>query len=223
MKIMLFERYSDTMTAYHGSRYDFDSFSLSMFGEGEGASGWGYGVYFSEDKEDAKEYARKLAHYKSEERLYQVRIPAKQYYFNLDEYYDDQSKYVKDCLSKISFEQLKKIYRYDYHVNKEITSLNNIIENGEYDDVKYISAKEYFDSDEYKEDLLHIYRYRLENLHGQSFFKMLEESLGDEYDASEFLASLGIKGNIHYQFGSANIVVFNDEDITITKKTKPRF
>lgn len=32
--IMLFERYSNTMTAYHGSRYDFDDFSLSMFGEG---------------------------------------------------------------------------------------------------------------------------------------------------------------------------------------------
>lgn len=212
---MLFERYSNTMTAYHGSRYDFDYFSLNMFGEGEGASGWGYGIYFSEDKDDAKDYARKLAHYKSEERLYQVRIPAKQFYFNLDEYYDEQSDYVKQCLAKISFEQLKNIYRYDLGIKQEISKFNADVENGEYDFT--------FESDEYQESIEDIYKYELERLHGHTFFSMLEESLGSEYDASEFLASLGIKGNIHYQFGSANIVVFNDEDITITKKTKPRF
>ncbi len=213
--MMLFERYSDTMTAYHGSRYDFDVFHLGSFGTGEGASGWGYGIYFSEDKDDAKEYARKLAHYKSEERLYQVRIPTKQYYFNLDECYDDQSKYVKDCLSKISFKQLKKIYRYNYEMKQEIVKYNKDMENGEYEYT--------INSDEYNQNLEEMYRWEIERLHGKTFFNMLEESLGDEYDASEFLASLGIKGTSHAGFGYAHFIVFNDEDITITKKTKPRF
>lgn len=213
--LLLFERYSKNMTAFHGSRYDFDEFSLSNFGEGEGASGWGHGIYFSEDKDDAKDYAKKLAHYKSEERLYQVRIPTKQFYFNLDEYYDEQTEYVKQCLSKISFEQLKKIYRYDLGIKQEISKFNTDVENGEYDFT--------FESDEYKESIEEMYRWEIEKLHGKSFFDTLEVSLGSEYRASEFLAGLGIKGNIHYQFGSANIIVFNDEDITIIKKTKPKF
>ena len=198
--------------AYHGSRYDFDEFYLGSFGSGEGASGWGYGIYFSEDKEDAKEYARKLAHYKSEERLYSVKIPDKIYFFNLDEYYDEQSEYVKICLSKITFEQLKEIYCYNFEINKDIKKFNSEVENNEYDFT--------FDSDEYNESIEDIYRYELERLHGKSFFDILEQSLGSEYYASEFLYNLGIKGNIHYQFHYANYIVFNDEDIKILKKTK---
>lgn len=63
---------------------------------------------------------------------------------------------------------------------------------------------------------------------GNNFYSILKELNpnyygDDEYYASEFLYKLGIKGNIHKEFGYWNYVVFSDDDIQILKKTKPRF
>lgn len=51
------------MTAYHGSPYNFDSFSIDKIGTGEGAQAFGYGLYFTEDK-DIAEYYRKATSYR---------------------------------------------------------------------------------------------------------------------------------------------------------------
>ncbi len=47
--------------AYHGSPHDFDQFSLSKIGTGEGAQAYGHGLYFAENPNVAKEYREKLA------------------------------------------------------------------------------------------------------------------------------------------------------------------
>lgn len=47
--------------AYHGSPHDFDKFSLSKIGTGEGAQSYGHGLYFAENEKVAREYRSALA------------------------------------------------------------------------------------------------------------------------------------------------------------------
>ena len=42
--------------AYHGSPHDFDKFSMSKVGTGEGAQAYGHGLYFAESEDVAKSY-----------------------------------------------------------------------------------------------------------------------------------------------------------------------
>ena len=44
------------ITAYHGSPYDFDKFSLDKVDSGEGAQAFGYGLYFTDSEDIAKFY-----------------------------------------------------------------------------------------------------------------------------------------------------------------------
>lgn len=46
--------------AYHGSPYDFDAFTTSKIGTGEGAQAFGWGLYFADLEGIAKGYAEKL-------------------------------------------------------------------------------------------------------------------------------------------------------------------
>jgi hypothetical protein len=43
-------------TAYHGSPYDFDNFSVQHMGKGEGHQVFGWGLYFTDTKQVAKKY-----------------------------------------------------------------------------------------------------------------------------------------------------------------------
>jgi hypothetical protein len=47
---------AQTLKAYHGSPHDFDQFSLSKIGTGEGAQAYGHGLYFAENPKVAGEY-----------------------------------------------------------------------------------------------------------------------------------------------------------------------
>ncbi len=47
--------------AFHGSPHDFDQFSLSKIGTGEGAQAYGHGLYFAENPEVAHGYRTKLS------------------------------------------------------------------------------------------------------------------------------------------------------------------
>jgi len=49
-----------TLKAYHGSPHDFDSFSLSKIGTGEGAQAYGHGLYFAENRGVAEDYRKQL-------------------------------------------------------------------------------------------------------------------------------------------------------------------
>jgi hypothetical protein len=47
--------------AYHGTGYEFDKFSAKKIGTGEGAQAFGWGLYFTDVKEIANEYAKKIS------------------------------------------------------------------------------------------------------------------------------------------------------------------
>ena len=47
-------------SAFHGSPYKFDKFSTEKIGTGEGAQAFGFGLYFTEDKDIAEWYRKKL-------------------------------------------------------------------------------------------------------------------------------------------------------------------
>lgn len=48
------------ITAHHGTPHQVDKFSTSKVGTGEGAQVYGWGLYFAENEEVAKDYAKKL-------------------------------------------------------------------------------------------------------------------------------------------------------------------
>jgi len=49
------------IVAYHGSPHDFDKFSTSAIGTGEGAQAYGHGLYFAENPAVAEDYKKALA------------------------------------------------------------------------------------------------------------------------------------------------------------------
>lgn len=53
-------RVKKPIRAYHGSPHDFDTFSLSKIGTGEGAQAYGHGLYFAENEGVAKQYRDQL-------------------------------------------------------------------------------------------------------------------------------------------------------------------
>lgn len=59
--------------AYHGSPHDFDKFSLSKIGTGEGAQAYGRGLYFAENKEVAEGYREALTTTVAQENLNGIR------------------------------------------------------------------------------------------------------------------------------------------------------
>ena len=199
--------------AYHGSPYDFNSFNSSMIGRGEGASGWGYGFYFSENINDAKDYVRKLEKEKKEGRLYKVRIPNNDYFLKIDERVENQSKYVFNAIMNMPKEYKIKLFSDEYEKNKQI--IENDIENKEYD--FEIGSNDYWELVDYVLD------YNLKKT-GNNFYDLIKEKIagGYEYESSEFLHKIGIKGNKHNAFGYTNYIVFNYNDIEIIKKTIPR-
>lgn len=50
-----------SITAYHGTPYDFDKFDINKLGTGEGAASYGHGLYFAENPKTAETYQKNLA------------------------------------------------------------------------------------------------------------------------------------------------------------------
>ena len=57
----LAKRLPNPIKAYHGSPHDFDQFSLSKIGTGEGAQAYGHGLYFAGDEAVARSYRDALS------------------------------------------------------------------------------------------------------------------------------------------------------------------
>jgi transglycosylase-like protein with SLT domain len=56
VRVMPDGSYKKGFIVYHGSPHDFERFSLSRIGTGEGAQAYGYGLYFAENEKVAKSY-----------------------------------------------------------------------------------------------------------------------------------------------------------------------
>tara|TARA_R110000868_G_scaffold27580_1_gene104432 strand:+ start:327 stop:1433 length:1107 start_codon:yes stop_codon:yes gene_type:complete len=55
------DRVAKTIRAFHGSPHDFEKFSLSKIGTGEGAQAYGHGLYFAENEGIARSYREGLS------------------------------------------------------------------------------------------------------------------------------------------------------------------
>lgn len=215
----ILEKKSNGTIVYHGSPHDFNYFSDNMIGSGEGVTGWGYGFYFTDDIDDAKDYARKLEREKGEGRLYKCRIPSSDMFLDISKSLDEQSEYVKNKLKSISNEDKIKIldenrmFGFDY--DKFKYELDNDTKNGEY--TWEIGDEKY---NEFIQDVLDT---EFMNIGNHFFSTLLEQAFGGEYEASQFLKEIGIKGNKHIGFHFQHYVVFDEDDIEIIKKTSPRF
>lgn len=201
-------------TVFHGSPHNFDEFTMSMFGEGEGASGWGHGLYFTVDEEEAVGYAEKLEREEGTGMIYKTVIPPSEKFFDLSHSLDlnEQTEFIKSKLKKISSKD--KIKFVDYYTQNEFTDFKNDIDSNieEYD--FEIGNKEYLN---YMDEILNDLFWDLSD-----FFDTLKQSLSKysdgEYEASEYLKNLGIKGTKHSSFGYMNYIVFNDSDVEIIEK-----
>lgn len=63
-----------SITAYHGSRADFDKFASSFINTGEGVQAYGHGIYFTSEEDVARWYAEKLASPGEKRNLYKVKL-----------------------------------------------------------------------------------------------------------------------------------------------------
>jgi hypothetical protein len=207
----------ETMVAYHGSPHNFDYFSNSMIGQGEGASGFGYGIYFSEDFDDAMDYARKLEREEGEGMVYTCEIPDKEYLLNINNDLEDQSDYVKHMLMSIPNDDKIKI----------MSSESDFLEFKEKVDEEIDEYDFEIGDDEYKEFLQDILDTDFMDL-GNHFFDLLKQNLppysymdGEAY-ASDYLKEIGIKGIVHNDFHYDNYVIFNDDEISILESVQLR-
>ena len=82
-------------SAYHGSPYRFDKFSLHKVGSGEGSQAYGWGLYFSEEKNVAEYYKKKIAqskNVKTDGTIYKVDIPEINQFIDYQKLLVDQPK-----------------------------------------------------------------------------------------------------------------------------------
>ena len=73
------------MAAWHGSPYEFDKFTTEKIGTGEGAQAFGWGLYFTDLKDIAKLYAKKLAKIKFENKELEENSIFDKLFVSLDE------------------------------------------------------------------------------------------------------------------------------------------
>lgn len=107
---------------FHGSPHLFEEFSNGWLYSGEGASGFGEGFYFTESKDDANDYARKLDKGDGKARVYKSKIPDLIHYFDISryKYNKEQSKEVQNAILKIDDATAQKILNSDDATAKDL-------------------------------------------------------------------------------------------------------
>ena len=113
-------------TAYHGTPYDFDKFTLDHIGAGEGAQAHGWGLYFALDKKTAEGYKNKLKNETNKGKLYEVEIPNNNVMLFEYKSIKQQSKTVKENLKNLlnfSKEISNDFYNNHKHIFSDTTYL----------------------------------------------------------------------------------------------------
>jgi hypothetical protein len=225
--------------AYHGSPHSFEQFDASKIGSGEGNQAFGYGMYFTNQKEIAKSYAKKLGA-KPLYKIYDATGSLLEPYLGTP--YSQESKWLGEIIykSRSTDEVLKKTEKelspaIADIVRNEKDKISNIINDNrkninlynvtlnknkkpnEYDYLKWdepVSKSQY---DKFKMEYS-------PDVTGESFYEMLSNFLGSDKLASEALLKAGIDG-IDYPAGTLsgvkssarNYVVFDPNVVTIEK------
>ena len=108
----------EEVVLWHGSPYEFKKFSSQKIGTGEGAQAFGWGLYFTDSKSIAKNYAEKLADTSEIEN-----------WLESDDARGDFGDYIGDLYNKGGISALKEKFPNQATLNKD--------ENGEFYEVKY--------------------------------------------------------------------------------------
>ncbi len=218
--------------AYHGSGADFDGFDLSHVGEGHGGQTHGYGVYVTEDNGAAKYFARaslpmgytvnKIINDLSIEALKAGngnKESALAYLQSRMTGYSER-KMARAAMRVIESgrfldEGVGRTFIYEVEIPDD-TGENYLDWNGSADGVidrMDISPEEYEAND---------------LTTGGDIYRYLASKLGGNREASEYLSAKGLVG-IRYVSEEAerdnanNYVIFNDDDVQITDRTRFRF
>ena len=217
---------------YHGSGADFDVFDLSHVGEGHGGQTHGYGVYVTEDNGAAKYFARaslpmgytvnKIINDLSIEALKAGngnKESALAYLQSRMTGYSER-KMARAAMRVIESgrfldEGVGRTFIYEVEIPDD-TGENYLDWNGSADGVidrRDISPEEYEAND---------------LTTGGDIYRYLASKLGGNREASEYLSARGLVG-IRYVSEEAerdnanNYVIFNDDDVQITDRTRFRF
>lgn len=122
-------------TAYHGTPYDFDKFTLDHIGAGEGAQAHGWGLYFALNKKTAKGYKSKLKNtiFKDTLNFINKNIDKNKdysYWENVYNFFEDFSKKNKNKPFYLRMENLEKeinkIDKSNKQLNKNINVENKL-------------------------------------------------------------------------------------------------
>jgi len=198
--------------AFHGSPHDFDEFSMSKLGTGEGRQAYGEGLYFAQDPAIAKYYKKVLSGNSEKGSLYKVKIKGnKNAFLDHDKNFIHQTKEVQDSIYAAYANAEKKlgIYPVEYHQKKPAF--------GRYNDNPVNN----------KDTRLRMLR----NLNGEDIYSRLSSMLGSAEAATKALKDAGIPGVKYFDgnkirslaqgkrgVGASNFVVFDDKTIKIIKK-----
>ena len=116
-----------SILGFHGSPHLFEEFSNGWLYSGEGASGFGEGFHFTESKDEANDYARKLDKGDGKARVYKSKIPDLKHYFDIsrDKYNHEQSKEVQNAILNIDDATAQKILNNDDATAKDLLDMHS--------------------------------------------------------------------------------------------------
>jgi hypothetical protein len=198
-------------TAYHGSPAIFDKFDINKLGSGEGSQIYGHGMYFAENPEVAKSYAKSS-------NLYKVDIPDTKIPKMID--WDTSLQNQPEVLKTLGVGE-KEINRYNA-IKKELNAMP-----GQYD-IDIPKEKAMFDKHTALERELNDI-----GLHktGQKYYEDLIKKYGSAKNVSEELNKKGITGikyldahsrgilpRIEERPLTSNYVLFDPSEVKILEK-----
>ena len=227
---------NENFTTYHGSGIEFNDFSGDFIGSGIGNAGFGYGIYLTDSKQNAKGWAKSLEKasnviidgVKQSENIEKFLTSAVGLYGNkpdlllhiLKSYIDKLLKENKISEKEYNFiknsNTLKLIRsRFIYEVNvigDDFIYWNNPISLEQIEKVKKQAQKENKDVDIIVDDVIKINSRIIKT--GEDFYGSLNIP---QKEKSAFLYRSGIDGVIYYESGK-NYVIFNLQSLIIKKK-----
>lgn len=190
-------------TAYHGSSYEFDQFSLAAHGSGEGSAAYGWGAYFSENPKVAQWFRGKFSNQGARGQVYEADIPDVDGMLIWDSPVESQSGPVKNALEDLL---------------PSVDSARHIVasNDGSGAGIDFALARFVVDREHAKVGGWYAT--------GGYLYHRLSLALGGDLQASLFLRQHGVKG-IQYQDlfsraenkGSLNFVVFDEADIALRR------
>lgn len=174
-------------TAWHGSPYQFDSFSTDRIGTGTGNATHGWGLYFTNEREIARKYRDMTG---PDGRVYEVDVPEDEVLLDTAATYDEQPQAVRDAIDRLYRDEYGTEPPPEWWTGREV-----------YQDI-ILKEEGIFDPDDLPGD----YEMDMD----------MDELAGDSRLASVKLNSIGVKGaKFEGDDGDTGFVVFDDNAIKI--------